>query len=112
MKLACCGLDCETCDAMIATKNDDDELRKATAEKWSREYNHPFKPEDINCAGCRGEGPRVGHTNVCPIRLCCLAKEHNDCGLCKEFPCESIKGFFQMFPDKGDKNCRRLLRLA
>lgn len=27
-KLGCCGLNCEKCDAKLATVNDDDELRK------------------------------------------------------------------------------------
>lgn len=112
MKLSCCGLDCEACDAFIAMRNDDDALRATTAEKWSKQYNHPFRPEDINCSGCRAEGAKIGHCTACPIRLCCIAKEHPDCGLCGQFPCESIKGFFQMFPDQGERNRRNLLRLG
>lgn len=33
--IACCGLDCENCDARIATINNDDKLREETAQKWS-----------------------------------------------------------------------------
>ena len=30
--IACCGLDCRKCDAYIATMNNDDNLRKKTAD--------------------------------------------------------------------------------
>lgn len=31
--IACCGLDCENCDARKATVNNDDALRKKTAKQ-------------------------------------------------------------------------------
>jgi len=34
--LAYCGLVCTDCNAYIAKQNDDDELRRKTAEEWSR----------------------------------------------------------------------------
>ena len=34
--IAYCGLDCEKCDAYIATQNDDQALRKKTAELWTQ----------------------------------------------------------------------------
>ena len=40
--IAYCGLDCEKCDAYLATINDDQALREKTAKLWS-ELNHaPF----------------------------------------------------------------------
>lgn len=30
-----CGLNCETCDARVATLNNDDGLRERTAKLWS-----------------------------------------------------------------------------
>ena len=46
-----CGLDCEKCDAYIATIHDDQALREKTAKLWS-ELNHaPILPEHINCEG-------------------------------------------------------------
>ena len=51
--IAYCGLDCEKCDAYLATINDDQALREKTAKLWS-ELNHaPILPEHINCQGCR-----------------------------------------------------------
>lgn len=37
--IACCGLDCETCDARIATVTNDAALRQKTERLWS-EMNH------------------------------------------------------------------------
>lgn len=39
--IACCGLDCEGCDARIATVGNDNELREKTARKWSEMTTHP-----------------------------------------------------------------------
>ena len=43
-KIAYCGLDCEKCDAYLATINDDQTLREKTAKLWAEtEYNNfPF----------------------------------------------------------------------
>ena len=62
-QIAYCGLICTDCTAYIATQNNDDDMRKATAEKWAVEYNYPFKPEDINCVGCIPvDGQHVGRS--------------------------------------------------
>jgi len=45
--IACCGLNCATCEARIATVNNDDELRQATAEKWRTQYNTPNITPDM-----------------------------------------------------------------
>ena len=36
MFMACCGLDCEKCEARLATINNDDKLKKKVAEEWSK----------------------------------------------------------------------------
>ena len=69
--IAYCGLDCERCDAYLATINDDQELRKKTAKLWAELNNAPILPEHINCQGCR-----VG------IRQCALKKGVTTCGEC------------------------------
>ena len=39
--IAYCGLDCEKCEARIATMNNDDALRQKVAKEWSRKrYLH------------------------------------------------------------------------
>ena len=58
--IACCGLDCESCDARIATVKNDDELREKTAQKWSAMNNAPeITAATINCMGCRTDGMKL-----------------------------------------------------
>lgn len=78
-----CGLDCEKCDAYIATKNNDDSLREKTAKLWS-ELNHAtILPEHINCTGCRGEGIKTFYCeNLCAVRKCASEKGFVSCGEC------------------------------
>jgi hypothetical protein len=55
--IACCGLNCMTCDARIATVTNDNELRAITAAKMKAHYNLPdISTEMINCTGCREDG--------------------------------------------------------
>ena len=41
--IACCGLDCENCDARKATVNNDDALREKTAKQWAEANDAPIK---------------------------------------------------------------------
>ena len=55
--IACCGLDCESCDARIATVKNDNELREKTAKSGSAMNNAPeITAATINCMGCRTDG--------------------------------------------------------
>jgi uncharacterized CHY-type Zn-finger protein len=67
--IACCGLDCNQCGAYIATVNNDNELRKKTAEEWSKQYNADIKAEDINCLGCKSE-VLFGHCMLRDQEMC------------------------------------------
>lgn len=84
--IAYCGLDCEKCDAYLATINDDQALREKTAKLWS-ELNHaPILPEHINCQGCRVDGVKTVYCeSLCGIRQCALQKGVTTCGDCPEF---------------------------
>ena len=92
--IACCGIDCENCDARIATVANDDGLREQTAEKWRVMYHAPnITAETINCMGCRTDGAKFGHCNECEIRKCVNEKELNTCGDCKDLDTCQIVGF-------------------
>ena len=89
--ISCCGLNCATCDARIATLNNDNELRKATVEKWKTMYNAPdMSIEMINCTGCREEGVKLAHATVCGIRKCADGKGFITCGQCSDLETCSI----------------------
>lgn len=80
-----CGLDCEKCNAYIATVNDDQDLREETAKQWADLNSAPILPEHINCEGCRVRGVKtVFCENLCEIRKCALKKSVSTCGNCPE----------------------------
>lgn len=82
----CCGLDCEKCDARIATVTNDDQLRETTAQKWSVMNNAPqITAATINCMGCRAEGVKFAYcSDYCEIRKCVTQKGFDTCGDCEE----------------------------
>ena len=90
--LAYCGLDCETCEARLATVHNDDALRKKVAEKWSALNGIEITPEMINCSGCRIDGVKTVYCDsLCPIRQCALGKQVGTCGGCeKTDSCETL----------------------
>lgn len=84
--IAYCGLDCENCDAYLATINDDQALRERTAKLWSELNKAPILPEHINCQGCRVDGIKtIFCDSICGIRQCALKKGVATCGECADF---------------------------
>jgi len=97
--IAFCGEVCTDCPAFIATKNNDNDKRRETAELWSKKYNHDFKLEDINCDGCLSRTGRViGYSNICEIRKCGREKGVENCAYCGEYICETLAKFFDIVP--------------
>ncbi len=90
--IAYCGLDCEKCDAYLATINDDQVLREKTAKLWAELNNAPILPEHINCEGCRIDGMKtVFCDSLCAIRQCALRKGVATCGDCPDVAkCETV----------------------
>ncbi len=83
--IAYCGLDCEACEARLATINDDDELREKVAKKWSELNKAEITPDMINCTGCRIPGVKTPYCDsMCPIRKCATGKKFETCGNCGE----------------------------
>ena len=83
--IAYCGLDCEKCEARIATVNNDDVLRAKVAKKWSELNNIEITLEMINCVGCRVDGVKTVYCDrLCPIRQCALERKYQTCGDCTE----------------------------
>ena len=93
--IAFCGLDCEKCDARIATVNNDDALREKTARLWSEMNHAPITPEMINCMGCRCGGAKTPYCeSLCEIKKCAQKNGFVTCGDCRELSvCETIRPF-------------------
>lgn len=98
--IACCGLDCETCDARIATMNNDDLLREKTAREWSSLNNVEIPAETINCMGCRTDGVKtIFCSDICEIRQCVSKRGFDTCGECEELNhCQIVDWIFQYTP--------------
>ena len=74
-KIGCCGLDCETCDARIATLTNDNALREKTAALWTKLNGVTITPEMINCTGCRVAGAKTPFCDkLCPVHNCVREK--------------------------------------
>ena len=90
--IAFCGLDCETCQARIATIQNDDGLREKVARLWSDLNGVEITPEMINCSGCRIDGVKTPYCDsLCPIRQCAISRKLETCGDCGEMEsCEKL----------------------
>ncbi|HLN21983.1 MAG TPA: DUF3795 domain-containing protein [Bacteroidales bacterium] len=99
--ISCCGLNCLTCEARIATMKDDDQLRKITAEKWKLMYNATnLDASSINCTGCREEGVKLGHCYECVIRNCVKVKGFETCADCNEVDsCAYVMAIHKSVPE-------------
>lgn len=96
--IGACGIECHNCDAYNATKNNDDELRKSTAEKWGKMFNANIDPKDINCLGCHSD-MLFSHCRECGIRKCNTDRAQKNCSSCSDYSCDKISEFHNMVPD-------------
>ena len=103
-----CGLDCEKCDAYLATIHNDQALREKTAELWAKLNDAPILPEHINCEGCRVDGVKTVYCeSLCGIRQCALKKGVMTCGGCPDIEtCQDVGAVISNNPD-ALKNLKR-----
>jgi len=99
--LAYCGLNCSSCDAFLATQEDNDDRREKIAKNWSKMYNADIKPEQINCSGCKSDGVKFFHCDMCEIRQCCISNNVDNCAACEKYICETLAGFIKLAPEAG-----------
>lgn len=100
--IACCGLDCERCDARIATIRDDHVLRERTAKLWSEMNNAPqITAATVNCTGCRADGVKFAYcSSYCEIRKCVLRHGFQTCADCPQMAfCPVVGAVFRHNPD-------------
>ena len=105
--IAYCGLDCEHCEARIATINNDDSLREKVAKEWSELNKVNITKEMINCEGCKLDGKKFYFCeHLCPIRQCNLSHGYETCHECDELTtCQKIR---MIIGDNKDALCRLL----
>ena len=90
--IAYCGLNCEQCDARLATVTHDEELRAKVAKEWSEMNGIEITPDMLHCVGCRIAGVKTPYCqSLCPIRQCALGKGFSICSDCGEMNrCEKV----------------------
>jgi hypothetical protein len=89
--IACCGLECTACGAYIATQENNDDLRKETAELWGGQLDVEVDPKSIYCDGCLSSGRRLDYCALCGIRKCCMGKNIPNCAHCDRYICETLE---------------------
>ena len=105
--IAYCGLDCEACEARIATVRDDDALREKVAKLWSELNGVEITPAMIHCVGCRADGVKTPYCeSLCPIRLCARENKMETCGGCEKVKtCEKV-GMILQNSEEARKNLK------
>lgn len=107
--IAYCGLDCEKCDARIATLNDDHDLREKTAKLWSELNGVTITADMINCMGCRVDGVKTPFcSGLCQIRKCVLGKGVGTCGECPDMEQCQIVGMVLSNNSEALENLKKL----
>ena len=99
--IACCGLDCEICDARRATINNDDALREKTAKQWAKANGAPIKPEHVNCMGCRTDDVKyLFCSDLCQVRKCVSENSYVTRADCPEIDtCSKLGQIFKNAPE-------------
>ena len=95
---AYCGLDCSECKAFKATQVNDSELKKQMAERWSGQGDVKFKPEDVDCRGCKSNVISGWCRKLCKIRPCASEKKVITCAHCDQYQCDRLKEFLRDEP--------------
>jgi len=102
--IAFCGIDCSECKAFVATQKNDNSMRKAVAEEWSKAFGHEMKPAEINCVGCVAKkGSHINYCSICEIRKCGSEKDVENCAYCADYKCEKLEKFHEQATKAKDK---------
>ena len=62
--IAYCGLNCEACEARLATIHHDDVLREKVVKLWSELNGVEITPEMIHCEDCRIDGVKTPYSRM------------------------------------------------
>jgi len=110
--LSYCGIDCKKCEALIATRTNDNSLRAKVADEISVFTGIKCNPEEINCAGCRSDGEKSPYCQrICKVRKCAMKKNVVHCGQCEKYPCPKLKKTFSFAPEAKETLDRLSVKL-
>ena len=101
--VAYCCLECDKCEAYIATKTNNDLLRAKVAKEWK------IGVEKVRCNGCKSEKAMYN----CEAKKCAVARGLPTCAHCEGFPtCD--KEVWTKWPQLKEKveTMRTRLRLS
>ena len=85
-----CGYRCDLCLAYKSNVEKNDQ-RDILSDGWKSLYGFRIKPNDIVCEGCVScDNPDL-IDKACPVRLCVIDKEIENCAFCDEYICEKLK---------------------
>jgi len=87
-----CGINCQDCEAYIATQNEDLEVFKKHQANIREQFGKDIPIEELHCDGCMANGRKIGFCDQCQIRICCIQRGYQNCSECADLPCE--KGSF------------------
>ena len=91
--IAYCGLDCAECRAFKATRAKDSERKALIAKQWMEGLTLEFKPDDIDCNGCKSDVLSGWCRKICKIRPCAEERRVETCAHCDAYPCRKLKAF-------------------
>ncbi|MDZ4121364.1 MAG: DUF3795 domain-containing protein [Candidatus Cloacimonadaceae bacterium] len=87
--IAPCGIDCQVCDAYIATQTQDDALKQKMVDNYKEQMGKEISFAELDCDGCISNGRHIGFCAQCEIRACAFGKGYETCAQCTDFPCET-----------------------
>ena len=108
--IAYCGLDCKECKAFKATQTKDIEWKKQIAKHWSDQGEIMFKPEDVDCNGCKSDVISVFCRKLCKIRPCAREKKVSTCAHCDNYSCDMLKEFLAKEDPAATENLKKIRR--
>jgi hypothetical protein len=103
--IACCGLNCASCRAYVATRKGDAASLAETARLWSNEGEGAYTAEDIPCEGCHS-GRLHAFCARCPVRSCARGRGLGNCAGCGEYPCGRLEALWASWTEASPVEAR------
>jgi len=96
--LARCGYRCDLCPAYVGNIHSAED-RQSVSDGWFKYLGFRIPVEDIGCRGCLDEEEAIDQE--CPVRPCVNEKGFDNCGYCREFPCDRLKTRMDFLEDRS-----------